>query len=69
MSQKNTCKEGTEMNFTVQLFLRPTFECIAKGDQEEFCLRSLVGSCGVSGVMLLVKFFLLGGVMWIHYTH
>lgn len=45
------------MNFTVQLFLRPKFECISKGDEEEFCLRKLVGSCGVSGVKLLVKFF------------
>lgn len=53
-------------NFTVQLFLRPIFKCIAKSEQEEFFLRNLVRPCSVSGVMLFVKPFLLGGVMWIH---
>lgn len=65
MSPKKPCKEEMEMNFTIQLFLRPIFEWIAKGDQEEFCLRNSVGPCSVSGVMSLVKFFLLGGVTWI----
>lgn len=60
------------MNFTV-LFISTVFEFIVRVADYDYEARLLenkfAGPCSVSGAFVLVKFFFLGDVTWIHSIH